>query len=111
VVRLTPFRFGRPEAGETAKILRRASRSQLQKPRHFAIGDDPSVVIFIPGSYRVARCLLPESYGIVEPSFCTGTDAGTEAVTEVTVAMELYFCAQFTQRLDVRPRRPARCPY
>ena len=33
--------------------------------------------------------LLPESYGIVEPSFCTGSDSGTEAVTEVTVAMEL----------------------
>ena len=32
---------------------------------------------------------LPESYGIVEPSFCTGSDAGAEAVTEVTVAIEL----------------------
>ena len=33
VVRVTPFRFGEPEAGETAKILRRASGYQLTKVR------------------------------------------------------------------------------
>jgi hypothetical protein len=33
VVRLTPFRSGEPEAGETAKILRRASIPCDYKPR------------------------------------------------------------------------------
>jgi hypothetical protein len=33
VVRLTPFRFGEPKAGETAKILRRASERAVYKHR------------------------------------------------------------------------------
>ena len=35
VVRVTPFRFGRPEAGETGKILRRALSESITKAAPF----------------------------------------------------------------------------
>ena len=35
VVRVTPFRFGGPEAGETAKILRRALSESVTKAAPF----------------------------------------------------------------------------
>ena len=41
---------------------------------------------------------FPESNGAVEPSFRTGPDTRTEAMTEATVSMELDFCT-----------RPAEC--
>jgi hypothetical protein len=50
---------------------------------------------FFGVSLRVRRHdLLPELDGKVEPSFGTRADTGTEAVTDVPVAVELHFYAR-----------------